>query len=231
MYLNVIELAESLGVSEDVVSGWVRHEGLPCVPDRGRLLFDRAEVATWAASKGLAARAGFLATPQATRRETGGLVPLVQRGGIWRGISASQVLDTFAEVLGRIPGTTPAVRGLLEQRVRAGRGISWAPVGGGCALPHLRTPVALGRDAGLVAILLLSEGIVPGEPAPDEVPVSRLLFFVAPTPRAHLEMLGELSFALTRGGLQRLLLGDPTDEAILQALATAGVARDSGGNR
>ena len=61
MYLNVVELAESFGVSEKVVEDWIRDEGLPSVPDRGRLLFDRARVALWAAAHGLTARAGFLA--------------------------------------------------------------------------------------------------------------------------------------------------------------------------
>ena len=61
MCLNLIQIAESFGVSETVVEGWIRDEGLPHTPDRGRLLFDRAQVADWAAKRGLAAQAGFLA--------------------------------------------------------------------------------------------------------------------------------------------------------------------------
>src|ERR1035437_5203112 len=57
MYLNLIQLAESFGVSEKVVEGWIREEGLPHTPDRGRLLFDRAQVVQWAATRGLAAPA------------------------------------------------------------------------------------------------------------------------------------------------------------------------------
>ena len=45
MYLNLIQIAESFGVSEKVVEGWIRDEGLPHTPDRGVLLFDRAQVA------------------------------------------------------------------------------------------------------------------------------------------------------------------------------------------
>ncbi|MBI5362293.1 MAG: PTS sugar transporter subunit IIA, partial [Planctomycetes bacterium] len=61
MYLNLVQIAESFGVAERVVEGWIRDEGLPHTPDRGRLLFDRAQVAQWAAERGLAAKAGFLA--------------------------------------------------------------------------------------------------------------------------------------------------------------------------
>ena len=54
MYLNVVQIAESFGVTESVVEDWMRNEGLPHIPDRGRLLFDRAQVAHWAAAHGLA---------------------------------------------------------------------------------------------------------------------------------------------------------------------------------
>src|SRR5674476_1389998 len=55
MYLNLIQIAESFGVAEKVVEGWIRDEGLPYTPDRSRLLFDRAQVTEWAAERGLAA--------------------------------------------------------------------------------------------------------------------------------------------------------------------------------
>src|ERR1044072_329218 len=75
MYLNVVQLAESFGVEESVIEGWVRDEGLPHVPERGRLLFDRPQVATWAAQRGLASKVGLLGPqpPAAHRgRATGG---------------------------------------------------------------------------------------------------------------------------------------------------------------
>jgi PTS system nitrogen regulatory IIA component len=110
------------------------------------------------------------------------------------------------------------VRQLLAQRVRSVDGISWATIGHGLALPHLRTPVALGRDAGTLALFILRDALPLGEPAPDEVPVTRLLFFIAPSPRAHLELLSQLSKALTRGELRRLVLDAAPDEQILAAL-------------
>jgi nitrogen PTS system EIIA component len=231
MFLNVIELAESLGVQESVVAGWVRNEALPCVPDRGRLLFDRAQVAAWAASRGLAAKVGFLA-PGGSSVPTGRrLESMLRTGGIWRDVPAAGVLDRLAAVLARLPGATPPVRDLLQQRLRVPQAISWAPVGGGFALPHLRTPVALGRDAGTFALLLLREPLPLSEPAPDHQPVTRLLFFVAPSPRVHLDLLGQLSAALSRGHLRQLILEAAPDEPIFAALAAAEHARkpDGGG--
>lgn len=220
MYLNLIQIAESFGVSEKVVEGWIRNEGLPHTPDRGRLLFDRAQVANWAATRGLAAHAGFLApeTPRVTtswRLET-----LLRAGGIWRDIVPTGVSEVFRQIVNRLPGATPPIRELLSQRLQAPGGIAFAPVGAGFALPHPSMRVTLGRDSGVVAILLLREGLILDEPVPDKTPITRLIFFIAPSPRAHLDLLGRLSRLLVRGPLRELLTRPATDEEIFSAAAS-----------
>jgi PTS system nitrogen regulatory IIA component len=221
MFLNVVQLAESLGVAESVIEGWVRHEGLPSVADRGRLLFDRAEVVTWAVSRGLAAKVGFLAPPQGEVKSGGKLELLVRAGGIWRDVLATNVLELFGTIVAKLPGATPPVRQILQQRLRDPHGLSWAPIGGGLALPHLRTPVSMGREGGLIALILLTEPMTVAEPAPDEEHINRLLFFIAPSPRAHLEILGQISAALTRGNLQAPIREGAADEQIMAAIIAA----------
>ena len=197
MYLNLIQIAESFGVSEKVVEGWIRDEGLPHTPDRGRLLFDRAQVAQWAATRGLAAQAGFLAP------ETPALATQLASSDRCCGRAASgamcrrpDVPDVFARIVTALPGATPPVRQLLAQRLRAQGGVTMAPVGGGFALPHPSARITLGRDSGTVALLLLRDALPLAEPPPDGVPVTRLFFFIAPSPRAHLDLLGRLSRCL-----------------------------------
>ena len=221
MYLNLIEIAESFGVSEKVVEDWIRTEGLPHTPDRGRLLFDRAQVANWAAARGLAAQAGFLAPETPAFGTTWKIAPLLRAGGIWRDVASLQVLETFATIVGRLPGATPAVRQLLAQRLRARGGVTFAPVGGGFALPHPSSRIALGRASGIVAMVLLRDALQLAEPSPDDVPVTRLVFFMAPSPRAHLDLLARLSRVLVRGPLRELLLRAASDEEILRAVAAA----------
>ena len=222
MFLNVVQLAESLGVPESVITGWVRDEGLPSVADRGLLLFDRSEVVTWAVSRGLAAKVGFLAPPQGEVHGRGKLELLLRAGGIWREVLPAVVIDLFVAIVAKLPGATPPVRQILQQRLRDPHGLSWAPVGGGLALPHLRTPVTMGRDGGLIALVMLKEAMTVPEPAPDEKGINRLLFFVAPSPRAHLEILGQISAALTRGNLHAPIREGAADEQILAAVAAAG---------
>jgi nitrogen PTS system EIIA component len=218
MYLNLIQIAESFGVSESVVEGWVRNEGLPNTPDRGRLLFDRAQVAEWAAERGLGARAGFLAPGNAALATHLRIGPLLRAGGIWRDLAAVEVPDVFERIITALPGATPPVRQLLGQRVRAKGGVTMAPVGGGFALPHPSARITLGRDSGTVALLLLRDDLVLAESPADGVPVRRLFFFIAPSPRGHLDLLARLSRNLGQGTLRELVEKGASDDEIFQAV-------------
>jgi PTS system nitrogen regulatory IIA component len=217
MYLNLIQVSESFGVAEKVVEDWIRREGMPHVSDRGRLLFDRAQVADWAAGHGLTARAGFLAPERAMFASGPGLGGMLERGGIWRGVAPGDAMQVLERVLDALPHVQAPVRALLKQRLHSANGINWAPVGGGVALPHFRSRVALGRDAGVIALLLLNGPLVFQEPPPDGMPVVRLFFFVPPSPRAHLDTLALLSRAISRGSLRSLLEGGASDQVIFEA--------------
>jgi PTS system nitrogen regulatory IIA component len=221
MYLNLIQIAESFGVSEKVVDDWMRNEGLPHTPDGGRLLFDRAQVAQWALARGLAAKTGFLAPTPPAFPIGWRLESLLRAGGIRRDIPAAGVLGVFREIVTSLPGTTPAIRQLLTKRLASPEGISFAPVGGGFAVPHLSTRVSLGRDSGTIALLLLKDALTVTGPTPDAIPITRLFFFVAPSPRAHLDLLGRLCRLLTRGPLRELIVHGAPDEEIFREISVA----------
>jgi PTS system nitrogen regulatory IIA component len=234
MYLNLIQIAESFGVSERMIEGWIRDEGLPHTSDRGRLLFDRAQVAQWAAKRGLASQVGFLA-PERSAFATGvRLEALLRVGGIFRDVRAADLADVIERVVSALPGASPSVRKLLLQRLNAHGGVTIAPVGGGFALPHPAARISLGRDLGTLALICLRDPLRLTESAVDTVPVTRLFFFIAPSPRAHLDLLGRLGRLLTRGPARDLILGDAPDDAIFQAVAdsdaAAGVSSSEAGS-
>src|SRR3954468_11579084 len=99
MYLNLIQVAESFGVSEKVVESWIHDDRMPCTPDRGRLLFDRAQVAEWAAERGLGARAGFLAPQPSALTSPFQVGALFHAGGIWRDVPAAEVTTVFERII------------------------------------------------------------------------------------------------------------------------------------
>lgn len=230
MYLNLIQVAESFGVSERVVEGWVQDEGMPHTPDRNRLLFDRAQVVRWAAMRGLTTRAGFLTADAPAFGTDCQIESLLRRGGIWRDVPVAQAREVIGNVLSTLPGATPAVLQLLSQRLNTPEGITWAPIGNGFALPHLRVPVALGRASGTVALLLLNEGWTKCGPTPDVAPVKRMFFFIAPSPRAHLDLLGRLAHGV-RGDLGVAVIQAANDAKILAAAAAADAVMTNGNNK
>jgi nitrogen PTS system EIIA component len=66
--------------------------------------------------------------------------------------------------------------------------------------------------------LLLREALSLAEPTADGVPVTRLFFFIAPAPRAHLDLLARLSRDLMRGPLRELVAMGAPDEEIFKAV-------------
>ena len=151
MYLSLIQIAESFGVSESVVEGWVRDEGMPHTPERGRLLFDRAQVVQWAATRGLATKAGFL-TPEQSSFTTGcELVPLLQVGGIHRGVSASSVLDVLGAIVGSVPGAPArSCPGAWRRQAARASGVLRASDPASPGMPSAVSPVSARKSGTLV---------------------------------------------------------------------------------
>jgi PTS system nitrogen regulatory IIA component len=233
MYLNLIQIAESFGVSEQLVIEWVRNEGMPHVHDRDRILFEQDQVMTWAARNGLAANTGFLAQPTPALASNLNLAALVRRGGIWRDVTPGDLPGVLERIVRGLPGLSPAVHDMLARRICSPEGLTIAPTGKGFALPHPARGVFLGEACALVALILLSAPLE-GTKGPDAVPVTRLLFFISPTPRLHVDMLGLLARSIASGVLTAALDQDADDETLQQALIEGSghaVPLRSGGRR
>ena len=228
MYINLIQIAESFGVSEQVVTEWVRREGMPHVHDRDRILFERSQVMDWAARRGLGVLGGFLSEPAPSQANSQELVALLKRGGIWRNIAPEELTNLFQRIVRGLPGLSPAVLNLLMQRISAPGGITAAPVGGGFALPHPAMRLALGEACALTALIQLS-GPWAEVQAPDKIPVSRLLFFISPTPRLHVNMLGLLARSIASGLLNQAMDQGADDETLLEIFASCAEKNDPTG--
>jgi PTS system nitrogen regulatory IIA component len=228
MYINLIQIAESFGVSEQVVTDWVRREGMPHVHDRDRILFERSQVMDWAARRGLGGLGGFLSEPAPSQANAQELVALLRRGGIWRGIAPEELDNLFQRIVRGLPGLSPAVMNLLIQRISAPGGITPAPVGEGFALPHPAMRIALGETSALTALIQLSAPWTEIQ-APDKIPVTRLLFFISPTPRLHVNMLGLLARSIASGLLTQALDRGADDETLLEIFASCAEKSDAAG--
>lgn len=233
MYINLIQIAESFGVSEHVITEWVRKDGMPHVHDRDRILFERSQVMDWAASHGLGLQGGFLSEPAPSLANSRELATLLRRGGIWRDVNAADLGRVFERIMRSLPGLPAAVSNMLVQRILAPGGINAAPVGDGFALPHPAMRVALGETCALVALIQLNTAWSTVQP-PDGTPVTRLLFFISPTPRLHVNMLGLLARSIASGMLRQALDSGADDETLLRIFtecAEKDVTRAAGASR
>lgn len=88
-------------------------------------------------------------------------------------------------------------------------------------------PVSRAFTKGIAVLILLRDALPPQDLRVDEVPVTKLLFFIAPSPSAHLELVGQLSPLLAKGTLREVLAVGGTDEAIFQSVDAADAAAEA----
>lgn len=222
MYLNVVQLAQSFGVSENTIEEWVRHEKLPHTHDQGRLIFDRQQVADWAAARGYTNQAGLLVESSASRVDVSrlDLAEWLGRGGVHRDVVGASLPDVLAAVTQTMTGLAPAFAAVLAQRARRADAVSMTGVGHGWALPHLATRLALPGAGGTAALLFLRAPIELDPPPTDRVPVERMLFFVAPTARLHLEVLARLGELLSDADARSALVASAADETLARIVGS-----------
>ena len=148
------------------------------------------------------------------------LSDLLRIGGIWRNLKTQNVTETMHLVLERLKNLNPETLSLLKTQVNNAGALHWAPLGEGLAMPHLRLPPCCGNDSGLFALLLLGEPMPLPVPTPEDLPVTRLLFFVSPSAKTHIQIVSRISSHLIHGPFKKLLTDGASDEEILSALAS-----------
>jgi PTS system nitrogen regulatory IIA component len=79
-------------------------------------------------------------------------------------------------------------------------------------------------------LLLLRDALLLAEPPADGKPVTRLFFFIAPSPRAHLDLLARLSRYVVREPLRELVERAAPDEEIFQAMDAVDAIAPDGPN-
>lgn len=130
------------------------------------------------------------------------LVDAIRAGGISRirgSADKTAVLRSIVDIVPLPPNVDrESITRMLLEREQAGS----TAIGKGIAVPHLRTPVLL-RDPGLISLYLLERPIDFG--AFDGQPVFAVFLIISATVRSYLELLSQLSFALSDPRLKATL--------------------------
>ena len=107
-------------------------------------------------------------------------------------------------------------RALVTDSLFARERLGSTGLGHGVAIPHGRIK---GLKAPMAAVFQLAQPI--GFDAPDEQPVSLLIFLLVPeaATQKHLEILSEIAELLSNGSLRDGLLGSPSADALHSLIA------------
>jgi PTS system nitrogen regulatory IIA component len=226
--LSVRQTARLLGVSEKTIYRWIKQQSIPAYRVQEQYRFSRVEVLEWATSRRLNVSSAILEEPEAAGRPVPSLVEALGTGGVHyrvSGVDKASALEELVQLL-RLPAEVD--RAFLLRVLLAREAIAPTAVGDGIAIPHVRNPVVLHIDRPAIALGFLDRPIEYG--ALDGLPVHTLFLIISPTTRAHLHLMGELSFVLRDRGVRKALRGQEPRQAILaqvrraeEALSPAGV--------
>lgn len=215
MHLKVRHAAELLGVSTKTIHRWIEAKKIPFHRIGDQYRFDRGELFEFSVQERLRPSARLLQEIEAPEPVTA--ADCLDSGGISYHVGGDTKRDVLENALKMINGIERAAMGPLLELFLAREQLASTGIGDGIAIPHTRAPLV-----GFVARPLLSLAF-PETPieydALDGKPVQALFLLVSPTIRAHLVILGRLSFALKDPNFRQVVLHRETREKILGSLS------------
>ena len=214
MHLKVREAAELLGVSTKTIYRWIGDKKIPFHQLGDQYLFERAELFEFAIQERLRPSPRLLQEAEAI--DPGNIAECLDKGGIYYRVSGATKHAVLQNALKMINGIEQAAMGPLLDMFLAREQLASTGIGDGIAIPHTRTPLVGYVNRPLLSLSFLETPI--DYEALDGKPVQALFVLVSPTIRAHLRILGRLSFALKDTRFKAVVLRRATREAILETL-------------
>ena len=203
MELALRDVAKLLGVSENTIRGWVRHDGLPAHRLSEEYRFSRAELFEWATARGHDV-AGDLFAQSTSDEAMPGLGEALEAGGVHHGLAGVDRESALRSLVSRMPLPRDVDPEFLLHVLLAREAMQSTAIGDGIAIPHVRNPILLHVRRPLVTLGFLEAPV--DFKALDGWPVHTLFAVVSPTVRAHLHLLSRLAFALRDPAFRTLVL-------------------------
>lgn len=189
MKLTIAEAATVLAATEDRVQDWIDADGLPAQKIRGQYRVNRSDLLEWATAHNIAV------APRAFGQERGtsSLADALAAGGIHDRVPGADLPTILRHIVELMPLGDVADRATLLDILLARDALGVTPIGGGIAIPHVRTPIILAENAVLALVFVTSPLDLQ---APDGIAVDTLFLLICPTVHVHLAMLAKLAYGL-----------------------------------
>jgi len=214
MHLKVRDAAELLGVSTKTIYRWVSDRKIPFHQFGDQYRFERTELFEFAIQERLRPSPQLLREVEAD--EPGTAAECLENGGIYYRVAGATKRAVLENALKMIKGLGQAAMDPLLEMFLAREQLASTGIGDGIAIPHTRTPLVGYVPQALLSLSFLETPI--DYDALDGCPVFALFVLVTPTIRAHLQILGRLSFALKDPDFKKAVLRCDTRETILTCL-------------
>lgn len=184
---------------------------------RGEYVIRLAMLERWATDHNLDVHAPAAVVTSAGEPDFDGILPAMERGGIYYDVGGDQREAALRSAVELIPNVDASdhdlvFRTLLERETLASTGI-----GHGIALPHPRSNPGLALALPQITTCFLSHPV--DFEAVDGRPVSLLMILLSRSIKQHVTMLSKLSFHLRDAVFRKLLLSRPARSDIFNAIS------------
>ena len=217
MMLSIKDVAMRLNLPIETVLRWVRQGKIPMQSIRGEYVIRLAMLERWATDHKLDVHTPATMVAAAVETDFDGILPAMERGGIFYDVGGSQREAALRSAVELIPNINSSdvdlvYDTLLEREMLASTGI-----GHGIALPHPRSSIRLTLDMPQITTCYMSHPV--DFEAVDGQPVSVLMVLLSRSTKQHVTMLSKLSFYLRDAGFRKFLLTRPAKADIFNAIS------------
>jgi PTS system nitrogen regulatory IIA component len=217
MQLTVRDVSRYLNVSESTVTRWIKQRGLPSQHVGGQFRFNRAEVLEWATAQQIKVSVEMFEHLETDDEPVATLASTLEAGGIYYNVRADDKRQALHALVELLPLPEGVDREEILRLFLAREALASTAVGGGVALPHVRSPIVLHVTKPMVTACFLEKPIDFG--ALDGNPVYALFSLICPTMHSHLQTLSRLSYALRDPGFREVVLRRAPREELLREAA------------
>ena len=218
--LTIQEVAGRLNVPIETVHRWVRQGKIPMHHSRGKYTIRAEMLQRWATDHKLdiVGQGPDPVAQQAGEQAFDGILPAMQRGGLFydiRGNDRDSVLRAAVDLIPGIAGTDRirVLEGLTEREQLASTGI-----GNGIALPHPRSNPGITLAMPQITTCFLNRAV--DFEAIDSQPVSILMVLLSNSIKQQLAMLSRLSYYLRNASFRQCLLNKLDQASIFDQIKT-----------
>ena len=209
-------MAQRLNLPIETVQRWIRQGKIPMQSMRGQYTIRPEMLERWAADHKLDVHAPAATAISAVEPDFDGILPAIQRGGIFYDVGGESREAVLRSAVERIPNIEPSDHDLVYDTLLEREKLASTGIGHGIALPHPRTNPGLSLEQPQISTCFLSHAV--GFEAIDARPVSVLLVLLSPSTKQHVSMLSKLSYFLRHSAFRELLLSRPAKDEIVNAI-------------